>query len=397
MEKIITFLLFCYLTLFPFGQLNRLPLGVPEVNVYLTDIILLLLVAGWGVWRIFSKRKKALIAAPLTSPILLFLFLACCSLLVNSPLLLSREVVIAGLYLLRLIVYFGFYFVLFSLKKWLNPKEIFNYLLVIGFASSAFGLIQYWQWPDLRALAALEWDPHYYRVVGTFLDPGFAGIIYALFLIDLVVIKWEQIFTSARRSKIWIFVFFVGYIALALTYSRSSYLAFIVGMGVIAFVKKSPKFFLGILALGILTLLILPRQSQEFIGEGTKLGRRFSIIARINNWKQAIAIAKENPLFGVGFNAYRYAQKDYGFLKNEWQETHSGAGADSSFLFVLATTGIVGFLSYFYLWLRIIQLSWKRSLVVFASACCLLVHSWFLNTLFYPWVMGWLAIILATL
>ncbi len=74
MIKILTSLFFIFLVLFPFGQLTRIPLtflNSPDVHLYLTDIVLLLLVLGWGIWRFLMEKKKYQLP-PLTKPIFLF-------------------------------------------------------------------------------------------------------------------------------------------------------------------------------------------------------------------------------------------------------------------------------------------------------------------------------------
>lgn len=390
MEKIIATLLFCYLVLFPFGQLSRLPLSLinfPEVHVYLSDLVIAVLVFCWLGWRLLKKDK--FILPPLAKPIFLFLIFSILSLIFNTPLLSNREVIVAGLYLIRWLIYAGLYFVIFDLQKIfkkLKWDSFWRLLLAIGVLVAIFGLIQYLLWPDLRPLEVLEWDPHYYRVVSTFLDPGFTGLILALTLILNVILGWEE-----KDKRVWIVVGLITYLALALTYSRSSYLAYLIGMGVIAWRKKVPRFFLTVILLGVVTLLILPRPA----GEGGKLGRRYTIEARIVNWQNTLTVARDHSLFGVGFNAYRYAQRDYGFLEKEkWQATHAGAGADSSLLFILATTGIFGLIAYLWLWWKIIQ---TKNLVILASAAALLVHSLFLNSLFYPWIMAWMWVLLGSL
>ena len=98
----------------------------------------------------------------------------------------------------------------------------------------------------------------------------------------------------------------------------------------------------------------------------------------------------------MGFNSYRYAQRDYGFLEKDWQENHAGAGADSSLLFVLATTGLIGLMAYSWLWLGIYKLALKaKSAVFLASLTALCAHSFFLNSLFYAWIMAWLWMLVA--
>jgi|GEM_PF-319193 len=445
MKKLIRFLIFGYLLVFPFGQLVRLPFSSgSEVRVYLTDIFVLLMIVFWGIWRI-KTRKENKERAALFWPILVFIGVAALSLLFNVSRLAGGETFVASLYLLRFIFYAGVYFVVFDLQ--VEQPRISHFLTLAGGLTACFGLLQYLWFPDLRVwLEAGNWDPHYYRAIGTFLDPGFLGMIMVLNLILLYrLVTGEKYFwrfgrpsqisspqfcpqnscgisgpswakkalypvgrslygAKSESSKIWmgfprqklfrlslILNTIVTYLCLMLTYSRSSYLAYLLGMAVIAWIKKAPRFFLAVLIIFTLTILVLPRPG----GEGVKLERESTIQARIRNWRQSLTIAGDHPVFGVGFNAYRYAQRDYGFLGEEkWQQNHAGAGADSSLLFVLATTGIVGFAIYGWILKKV--LSGTCGLAVFASMTALLGHSFFLNSLFYPWIMGWIFLLLGS-
>lgn len=397
MEKLIIGLLFAFLVFYPFGQLTRLPLSLignnlasqfPEVHLYSTDLILGLLLITWLIWR-FSMVKKRYKLPPLAKPMFLFLLVALLSLIFNSPLLSGRELIVAGLYLMRLIVYFSFYFLIYDLKK---LRQMFKFLMVIGVAMAVLGLVQYWLWPDTSFLYFLGWDLHYYRIIGTFFDPGFTGVIYVLTLILLVVTNWEKLVQLKVKNWGFYCLLLIVYSALALTYSRSSYLAYLGGMGTIALMKKKPKFFLIIFLMGVLTVMILPRASG---GEGVRLERTTTIQSRFDSWQQALTIFRDHPILGVGFNAYRYAQE--GKIPD-----HAGAGVDSSLLFVLATTGAVGLLAYLWFWSSVVRLAFKTvnakvGLVVLASFVALICHSFFLNSLFYPWVLAWLGIILGLL
>jgi O-antigen ligase len=382
-------LLYCYLVLFPFGQLTRLPLGIAEINLYLTDILILGFVVTW-LGRKLIKREK-FIPPPLTKPILLFTFCCFLSLMINTPLLSGREVMVAGLYVVRWILYAGLYFVVFDLihksrTKIPNLKsQIPNLLIGAGLVSAIFGLLQYLFLPDTRFLEKYGWDPHLYRVIGTFLDPGFLGLILVFTLILLTLKLWPARKLSWRGIA-WVVV----YLALALTYSRASYMAYLVGMGTIAWFKKSPKFFLTLFFLGMVTIFLLPRPG----GEGVKLERESTIQFRLINYGQSLAIVRDNPLFGVGFNAYRYAQGRHGFLTGEeLKSSHAGAGGDSSLLFVLATTGIIGLAFYLWLWGKALWLG-KTNILALATLFSALVHSFFINSLFYPWIMAWLWLVL---
>ena len=386
MKKIIIGFFFFYLVLFPFGQLARLPLpflNLPEINLYLTDIVLSFLLLFWLIWRFFINKNKY--KPPfLTKPILLFSGLALLSLLISSFRFSNLEVLISSLYFIRWIVYAGLYFILVDLKSEFK-KALPYYLLIIGFFVALFGLVQYLIYPNLKFLEPLGWDPHFYRVTSTFFDPGFTGLILALTLILLTVLSWK------KQNKLWWLLWPFIFVMLLLTYSRASWLAFLVGIGIFFIYKKAFRFLFLIIVLLGLSWFFIPRPE----GEGGKLERTYSINARLENYKQGFFVFKKNPLLGVGFNTYRYARRDYELVSEEkWQTSHSTAGADSSLLFVLATTGILGFLSY--LWLYFKTLRGFKNIVIIASVLAILVHSFFLNSLFYPWVMAWFWILLAT-
>jgi hypothetical protein len=282
-------------------------------------------------------------------------------------------------YLFRWTIYS---FLALSLSKLLTSGRIKALLCAIGSSVVITGLVQYIFLPDLRFTSIANWDPHYYRVVGPLLDPGFVGMILVLFIVFLSLVP---ISTGLFNKILWPFTF----ACLLLTYSRSSYLAFFVATLTIAFIRKSPKLLVVTTAVLILAISLLPRPG----GEGTNLDRTNSAQLRFINWGQSLKIFADHPIIGVGFNVYRYAQKQYGFLdQNNWLYSHAGAGADSSLLFVAATTGAVG-LSVFFWYLK--SLFSLRSPLITISLLALLPHSFFLNSFFYPPILIWLALLIA--
>jgi len=389
-------LLFCLLLIFPFGQLTKLSLNIPQINLYIHDIIVIFFLLSWLLNKIFKKEK--IVWPFLTRPIIGFVICSFFSLLLALPYYQSREVVVALLYLLRWLAYAVIYLIIvnLSLKNKQLKDKINSFLIISIFTTAVLGFYQYFFIPDITPLTAFGWDPHYYRLVGTFLDPGYTGMIFVLGLILIAFKLWQtktnQQTTLNRLGRS--LAFLVIYLALALTYSRSAYLAYLGGMAVLAVRKRSVKFFITIVLVGALTVYLLPRPG----GEGVKLERKSTAVARIGNWRQAVQIIKDKPLFGVGFNAYRYVQRDYQFLKqSNWQKTHAGAGADSSLLFVLATTGVVGFLSFLELMRRIYQGKYNNQAVVIkAVVISLLIHSCFNNSLFYAWIMLFIWILLGS-
>jgi O-antigen ligase len=290
---------------------------------------------------------------------------------------------IGGMYLARF-VFLGLFFV--CLKTIFTNQHLRKLLITLGLVTLISGLGQYIFSPDVRSLEVSEWDPHYFRVVGTLLDPGFIGELLLLVIIYLFTQPLNY-----RRLNVFLIV--LTYIAFSLTYSRSSFLAAFGALFFYSYIKKSWKFLLIGAAILSLTLVVLPRAPG---GEGVKLERTSSITARILNWKNSLTIISSNPVLGVGFNTYRYAQKQFGFLdSNLWLKSHAGAGADSSLLFVAATTGIIGLMLYL-VYLRSFWVIGHKDLTLRLSLLTLLIHSFFLNSLFYPFILVWLSVLTAS-
>ena len=151
---------------------------------------------------------------------------------------------------------------------------------------------------------------------------------------------------------------------------------------------------------GVAIIIFLVISPKSFRTEGTNIFRIASSEARLDSARVAIEIFSKNPIFGVGFNAYRFAQHRYGSLAGgDWRLTHSGAGTDNSFLFILATTGLVGFAAYIYLIYKIIRMAIKKNnfiaKVLIASLAGLLINSLFINSLFFIYIMMWIWIMVA--
>lgn len=317
----------------------------------------------------FKKKSK------LANSLVFFILSALFSLMLASLRFDMSKIFIGFLYLVRFTLYTGLIFILPVLFTHQNIKHL---LYALGITTVLVSIFQYIFLPDIRFLQILEWDPHYFRVVGSLLDPGFTGLILLFFIIFTVY--------NPLPNKLHFYLLLsVSYLTFALTYSRSSYLGFIIFSVFLSRQKKNTKIFLYSLLLILSTILILPRSPD---GEGVKLERTSSILARIQNWKNSISVFSRYPIFGSGFNVYRYTQNQMGFAtSSKWLTSHADAGADSSILFVTATTGIIGLFFY----LNFIKL-FLESGKIKAEIIVLIFHSIFLNSLFYPFALVWLAL-----
>jgi hypothetical protein len=382
-------LLFCFVG-FSLGQLGRITLA-DGVAVTLLDIAVFFFVS-YSLIR--ASREKRKYSAKLLWPIGLFAAACIISLAVNFFLLTSDQFAVALLYLVRWLLYAGVYLSI-VLYKSLKEKELVIYLLGAGIVHLLIGAVQYFFYPDLRKLYHLGWDDHLYRLVGGLIDPNYQGALFVLLfiLLFIIIIDWIRRYKS-REFVISAFLLLITIIEIVLTYSRSSLVMLGTGLATLFLFLGNKKLIL--LSSGCVVLFIIIF-SNTFI-EGLNPFRTASISARFSSMREAVTIIKDNSVFGVGFNAYRYAQHRYGFRESErWQTSHADAGTDNSFLFVFATTGIVGLLAYVYLLRNMLQLARSKikktailPLTAFVSITALIVDSFFVNSLFYTFFMFWI-------
>ena len=114
-------------------------------------------------------------------------------------------------------------------------KKTKNFFYLALFANIIFGLIQYLFWPDFTYFDVYQWDPHLYRLVSTFFDPTFTGLIYLFFIITVFL---NQNFPYRLP------ILTISYLAMILTYSRATYLCFLLAFAFISHKTKKPKIFL---------------------------------------------------------------------------------------------------------------------------------------------------------
>lgn len=264
------------------------------------------------------------------------------------------------LYLFRLTFLLSFF--IFPPKVDEKIKKIFHLTI---FSNIIFGLIQYFLWPDFTSFKSLNWDPHLYRLVSTFFDPTFTALIY-LFLIIIVFLNKK---TPFRKT-----ILVISYIALALTYSRSSYICFFIAFSFIAWKKRNLKIFIFSTILIFFTIFLLPR----FEGEGTKLERTSSISAKIENYKEGFSLFLDAPIIGHGYNNLFYVRQ----ISN--QNSHANSGFDGSLMTILTTTGICGLILFI---LGFKNIFIKSNLTQKTILISVLIHSFFANSLLYPWIL----------
>ena len=369
LESIFVFL---FLTLFPLGQVIRI--GV----IHPIDIV-----AGLGaLYALITKQKKPDIFKHLEN----FLLFVIISWIFGIFIFKTNLVLYGLLYLLRLVSYIYFLIYVWNFaREEKNKNLLLNSLLSVSFVSAIFGWIQMFTVPDLKPFFDLGWDMHLFRLVGTFLDPTFLGLIIVFGLI----LSIHRFIDSKSWKYVLISVFLL--ISLAFTYSRASYLALFAVLAVIGYQKKIFKQLLLVATTFIVLTFLLPTSKNHSI----ELLRSFSAIARLDNYKSTLTIFTKSPVFGIGYNNMCIAYNKYIGPQNF--SSHACSGSDSSILFILATTGVVGFIVFIYSLFKI-KNNLKHSTyytLLTTSFIALIVHSVFSNSVFYPWILGWVIILLA--
>jgi hypothetical protein len=357
------FFLIALVFLLSLGQLQRIQL-TNSIAFYLHD----LLIIGFLLKELFTaivQRKKIIeylkkIKIFQKKILLVFLIMVFLSWMITF--VEGRFDFKAILYLARLISYVVFVFLVqkkLKNKSWLWRLVSFNILLV--------GFLQYLFLPDLRFLIYEGYDDHFYRLVSTIMDPAFTGLI---FVFNLNYYLWQK-----KRNWALIALFATG---LLLTYSRSSYLAFLLSSLFLFFSDRNSakKAILSILICFFISLPFLPKQSG---GDGVDLLRTSSTVARISNDQEILKEIKGVEwLFGKGL-----------FIPSQNRQTtlniptHSHF-ADNLFVFIISNLGIIGSITLIILIWETLKLGKKQNAVLLIS---LITNAMFNNNLTQSFVV----------
>lgn len=386
MDILTTLFTILFIIAIPMGEILRIPVG----NGTLLPVdVAVFLIALWGLVSMIYQKKKPLFL----NEILIFSGVALVSLLANYFTLTTNQFITAGLYLVRWVSYAGVYMAVTSLTH-RSQKRVVSLMLASSLLIALFGCVQYVLYPNLRNLAYLGWDVHLYRLFSSFFDPNFTGVFLSLGFFLFLAITLRVRVTNDKKIGLALLMG-ITMIAIVLTYSRSAYtMVFLGSLGMI-FLSKYKKLAVGIgigsfMLLLAFILIIKPRS------EGTNLLRTTSSKARLVSTQNAISIFLHSPVYGIGFNAYRYAQIRFGYLsEKDANSSLAAAGTDNSFLFILATTGLIGFFAYLWLYGKMFVYAWKRrdtlyGLAWIGSFVGLSSTAFVINSLFYPFILVWL-------
>lgn len=372
------------------GQVLRLPFFFEYGAVNLTDLIIISTDIFFVIYFLTIKRSIHFSKKVFPAFVIFFCW-AITTNIFSLTIFDLNQTLSSSFFLLRFLSYF---FISQVILNCIDKEKIANWLNLItftGFVFILFGFFQLLFFPDLTSLTAYGWDPHQKRIVSTVLDPNFAGLIFVfIFTISTTSLLFLKKTLNSNLNKNYLFFFLIlifSITSVILTFSRSSYLALISAAFAIGLIK-SPKIFFLTIIFFIISFLTIPQVKNRIVGA---IALDDTAQARIISWENAITVFKNQPVFGVGFNNYRYAQAKYQLFEHPSQiELHSSSGSDSSILLVAATTGIIGLLLFLFLILTILFSVLKKpmnnpiNLITLSVLLTLTVHSQFVNSFFFP-------------
>ncbi len=377
-------ILLCLLVL---GQLQRWQM-TPSISLYGHDLLL----AGWLAWwlpkglskmsfKTFTKQK----------PWVRWSIAGIVGLSLASWLL-AAVVAVPGVLLRPLLYSFRLAFYAITSLTLVQELKAPGWLTRGGYAMAGLvmawlGFCQYLLLPDTRFLSILGWDDHLFRLIGPLFDPNFMGAV-------LVVTWWYlwSIKTMLPQKVLWGCQLLLA-IALALTFSRATYLSWL-GSGVVFALWHQRKVWqrfmfagvLGALVVGLVMgiALVWPRPGSE----GLVLNRTASISAR---WQAtSLWLSTMTPyqwVLGRGpfvtptemSGHVTLASADHANLPDNW------------IVFLVSGWGVLGT----GLWLGVAGYALtalkQRQLLVAVAVSAVAIHGLFNNTIFEPfvWLFLW--------
>ncbi len=393
------YLLFLLLLL---GQLARIPLPITDKGILISDVVLPLGIGLWYLQAVLYRRPLQTTTTGVS--ILLFIIIAGLSLVTNLTELPGGELLEAGFYLFRLVSYLLLYYMALDvLKEKNNRKAFLQGLLYATIGLALLGVLQFIFIPDFTFMAEYGWDPHIGRLLSTWYDPNYLAGFFAL-IISIYFSLWY--FSSKKSSLQMLYLLIIG-ICFVLTLSRSGMLALGLMIGILGVVKMRTLLIL-VIIVSSLAVASNERLQERFLGLANgaigyatgSLDHDIDItsLKRIESWEGSMSISAGKEILGVGYNSISYRKLSKGLVTDG--NIHSASGSDSSLLNIYLTTGIIGFMIYFFIFLNIL---WKSmglylsqhtdatqkalGLGFFAGLLGIMAHSFFVNSLLLPFFL----------
>lgn len=380
------------------GQLGRIPVlwsAGKDAPVLVHELAL---VAALGAAALACLQARTLRLDGVAAAALLFAAVGGGSaLLATSTFRLDGfETAVSLAYLARWLAYFGVYVAILNTARDEDGPALWTTLERAVLAFAVFGLVQSVFIPGFAQKVfpesgseTMAWDWQGHRLVSSLLDPNYAG---GLLLLPLLV----QLARLAYGDRVPLWKPLVLVAAVIATFSRSTVLGLVLGCMVIVAARGLSR---RMAKLGLAAMVVVAASLPAVIRLGSEYNKfeiDGSAMQRTVGWLRALTVVADHPVLGIGFNTYGFVQKAYG-----WDIVGRDSFAvDGGLLFIAVMTGLVGlalYLGMLGLVVRRCRRLWRdatasaeargTALGVAAGVLAICVHSFFVNSLLYPFIM----------
>ena len=335
--QIVTYVLVAYL---PFSKVLPGDFGGAALALNLTNLLMIFILLVWMTGK-YSENEPLWVASPLNVPILLFTIMASVS-IVRGSYYGTGYLWISIIEFKRWITPILMYFLVLNTVK--DRLTIRNLVIIMIVVSTIVGLMAIYDYLEVGE-ASLESS----RIGGI---AGHSNSLAAFFNYYMFL-PFGFFLMNKSKYKYWLLLipFLIQFRGIMVTFSRGGYIAFAFGLYAISFFRSKVLFGLLLIAtaLALFNPILLPtgiryRMSQTIV-KPTSYAQAVSqekfpeesldgsSRSRLEIWKGALKMIKEQPFFGIGYGLF------FPLIRYYWVGGFS-IDAHNTYLIIAAEMGI---------------------------------------------------------
>lgn len=308
---------------------------------------------GWVVYAFFSpaEEKEKIVISPVGRAYFFFLGAGLLSIMFADDKLSSLDA------FRSLWVFFAF----FLGANWIRSlKQFFLLIAILASVASVnalIGIIQYLGGLTLGGQLLISHHPH---AVGTY---GVSSMTFAGLSLVILISAIPPLFPSKIRMKNILLALPLLLLLFGIIFScqRGAWIGLIGGLLLLGMLRGIKTFFMVVVALGIGLTAVY--KTQPYIRHRVSMVFKLDTAKPINSpserlliWRTALKIAQEHPITGTGLDQFRkYAGEIISTQIPPGDFRVTLCHAHSNPLQILATTGVIGFLAFLWLWVTVFR------------------------------------------
>jgi len=323
------------------------PISISLIEISICSAILLFFLKKILEWKL--GKKKFLPQSFLSNPILLYLVVIIFSIIFGSNFKISLKAFIG-----KTLEYILLYFVLIdSIRREKRIKVFLSVIVLSVFLINIDCLFQYFKNIEfLRQRAAVAG-----RVAGPFEFPdGLGNYLATILPVFMVLVFYKLKFRP--KSVFYLANLIILLILLFLNSTRGAEIAFIVSFICLLFFLRKKKLLFLVPVVLVTIFFLLPVKSRGSIIKQFDI-KQASFTQRLDLWNTSWRMFMDRPVLGQGLGTYMF---NYIKFQDDRVRPFGEQGiwyAHNSYLQMLAETGLIGFISFFLIFLSLFKETYK--------------------------------------